>query len=211
MFWYAAIMGLGIHPDAKEKHGIVPEDYGPWDIVYRVDPEYKYIEPGKPYNILLAEQILKKEFFRILKSDPKYVLENYAIKIPMFFNVYFGEESKEPREKGFRENKYFPYLPENMQPSIGLRKHLLSPLLLLVIVLIGMLTSLDMHQSFIKNLFIIITGWIFSMLPMMFWQPNPIHITDSALFFSMIIYMMLFFSIYLVKNAVLVIFNKVKK
>lgn len=105
-FWHAAYLGIARHPEARNKHGIegitdshayrfvlnqIPSDMGTLD--------YRFFGGGTVHsnaNGLIQiggedyENIIEKEFIKVLKKDPIFVIESYLYKIPQFFTAYFS-------------------------------------------------------------------------------------------------------------------------
>lgn len=107
--WHMIYLGLSAHPDALAKYNM-PEltDSVGLNLAIR-----KRAEAGKPisYNNMVSDfmagrvaegdfvlagdeyhQILRDEFFRILRNDSRFVIESYLIKFPIYFKTFFSSE-----------------------------------------------------------------------------------------------------------------------
>ncbi len=161
LFWHAAILGLGAHPDAHEKYGLYKGDSSSLEFAYHLDSERLM-----PFNNDAYEAVLKEGFLKISYEDPIFVVESYVYKLRSFFDIYFGE-------------------------VYGANRSLASLALVLTVIsgsLIGYGMILEHWRS---TLYIVVTLFGLSLLPCLFALPNPWIISDPALYLSFIFYFLL--------------------
>ena len=98
--YHPYLLGLGVHPDAMQKHGLAWSDLAVIDIVKRHAPEYGLVWDGvftdfsREKNIIVQcskeyETILRDEYFRIFKQDPWFVVSAYYYGLVKYFKLYF--------------------------------------------------------------------------------------------------------------------------
>ena len=171
LFWHPAYEGLGAHPDSWDKYRIAYGDEASFHFVERRLRE----KTGSPWTdragYEIFESILKEEYFRILKEDPRFVIENYLYKLILFFKVYFSSS--------------FKILNSS---SLGAIDHLLKLELLCAIALGSLLAGKSYLKRWLKYLYILLLGLSFSLLPGIFAMPTPFLIIDPALVLTFIIY-----------------------
>lgn len=184
-FWHPAYLGLSAHPDSMAKYGIEPKDSVGANVVRKRLVEDYGTEVS--FSQGLSDSILKEEFFKILKEDPWFVIKSYLYKAPMFiksyFSFYFGAVS-------------FPF-----------------KLMLFLIVVIGSLLG---GKVFLRKWFtyfcLFFLGLLFSLLPPFIHIPHQAYIAESALLFTMVIYLIAIGTIYsMVKRVLLIMSLKLKK
>lgn len=164
MFWHAAYLGLGAHPESKSKYGI---DYADDAAGYYAASDYLEKQHGLrvPFNFgeQIYEEALKGRYFEILRDDPWFVVMNYLHKIPRFFKNYFSS-------------------------SFGAAGYLLKWPILLMIAISSFLSADLFFRSWRQYFYIFISGFIFSLLPSFLAMPKNYLIADPALLFTVNIY-----------------------
>ena len=89
LFWHAAYIGLSSHPESLNKYNIYPNDGATSPVVKSKTLElYGTDDWQKIGGTRLFEEIIKEEYFSILKKDPIYFLINYSIK-PFHYLINF--------------------------------------------------------------------------------------------------------------------------
>ena len=163
-FWYTIYAGLGAHPDSLDKYGITYDDPSTLGAAEtRIIEKYGTrisFDPG------ILESILKKEFFKLFKEDPGFVIESYLYKFPLFVKSYFS-------------------------PSFGAIAYLFNPLLLIIVITGSLLAGNVGLKRWREYFLLLIMGFSFSMIPALLSMPIPALIADPALFFTMLIYIII--------------------
>lgn len=164
-FWHAVYLGLGAHPDSWRKYGIKYEEDSIAARVVERRARERYgtnlaVDEG------LYESILKDEFFRILKQDPRFVIENYFYKFAIFFSNYFSS-------------------------SFGAIGNLFKPTTLSIVVLGSLLAGEVFLKWWLQYFWLLILEFGFSLLPTMLAMPAPALIADPALLFTVVVYTLL--------------------
>ncbi len=191
-FWYTVYLGLAAHPDSMSKYGIEFDDHIAHDAVKKHLVAQYGTEVS--YDTELMESVLKKEFFKIFKKDPRFVIESYLYKFPLFIKNYFN-------------------------PLFGAIRYLFRPILLVIIVAGSLLTGEVLLKRWFQYFYLLILCLAFSLLPSILAMPELYLIADTALLFTILIYFLIAggvcyiikrFSIYSGRKSTLLILNSKK-
>lgn len=165
LFWHPAYLGLSAHPDAKDRYGIELNDIVTVDLVKRLTKERFGTDDWESFgDDRYFESVIKGEYIRILKSDPSYVVFNYAIKPYLFFKSFFS--------------------------SVYWNNEVVGSFLIVIAIVIGSLMMFDISllASSIMTRVLMIAG-SGSFITLLFLSAdNPIYIGEAALYFLATIY-----------------------
>ncbi|MCP4985878.1 MAG: hypothetical protein GY928_07375 [Colwellia sp.] len=123
-----------------------------------------------PYVSSLFDTFAKDEFIKILKADPWFVLVSYFYKIPLFLKVYFCSSGHE----------YYRF---------GATKYMFNWCILVAIASGFLLTRKHFDRKWFLYSSILALQFIFSLSPSILLIPVSHHISEPALFFTIIIYL----------------------
>ena len=167
LIWHPIYLGLSAHPDSLKKYGITPQDKSGDDFAKNKSLELfgtkDYLSLGG-YN--LYEKILKDEFINILKHDTDFVFKSYFYKLKLYLDNYFS-------------------------PLFGVTNYLFSWKILIIICVGSLLNrSISLKRSF-SYIVLFLFVFSFSLLPSLLYLPSIAIITDPALLFTAILYLIL--------------------
>lgn len=204
--WHQTYIGLAGHPQAKEKYGIEFSDANALrlvikraaekgnileyndmvqNVIFGIDPEKhksKIILVGVEY-----ENIIRKEFFKILINDPLFVISSYFYKIPTYIKAFLSG------------SKNASFLPESYGNVDGLCK-LFNPFRIAVIIFIAFLFSRNIVFRWKSYFHLLLFNLVFALIPPIVTLPACHSILDSVLLLSIIFYSLLAISIIALKR-----------
>lgn len=93
LFWHPIHIGLAAHPDANKKYGIYPEsDMPSFEYIAAVsERQHGSREWEKYLDYQDFDNALRDRFLHIAKTDPIFVLQSYAYKLPQYFDMLTQE------------------------------------------------------------------------------------------------------------------------
>lgn len=91
LFWHPFHIGLAAHPDAKTLYGIEFHDQPSFDFVSKVSDE-RFGSPDwqKYLNYNEFDEIIRDRLLSIFRDNPKFVIESFLLKIPIYFDVLWN-------------------------------------------------------------------------------------------------------------------------
>lgn len=193
--WHMLYMGLGAHPESEEKYNISWGDLASVNAVKRRTEKLGYknfnanvtsLEALKDEKSLfycgkLYEKILKEEFFNIFKQDPWFVIGNYWYKLILYFKVYFS-----PLDLSLNN-----YMAPNYFFHFGVITPLLEWVPVIALLLGIFLIKGIIFQEWFFLLVLSMFGFLCSLLPPMLAFPVNNIIADSALYFTIVLLLVL--------------------
>lgn len=206
-FWHSVYLGLGDHPDSKEIIGFdtYNNDRKGFELVERLAPQkgltfdidsaiYNYewsVPPDNDKEIRFLddnyEAIVKEEILRIFKENPGFVINSFLYKIPLFLKVYFGSSDID-----------YLYLPaEKRYYTFGALPFVIKGYLLLIVFSGALLVRRVPINNWLICFGILILQFVFALIPALLGTPGSQIIVDSGLLFTILIYMVLTFPIFL--------------
>lgn len=163
-FWYTVYLGLAAHPESMSKYGIEFSD----SVVHNVVRKYLSEKYGTvvAYDSGLVEAVLKEEFFKIFKADPRFVIESYLYKFSLFVKNYFS-------------------------PLFAASRYLFRLILLVIIPTGSLLAGEVLLKRWFQYFYLFTLCLAFSLLPAILAMPEPYLIADPALLFTIYIYFLI--------------------
>ena len=165
LFWHPAYLGLSSHSESVNKYGIYLHDRVTGDLVKTRSKERFGTEDWQGLGgYHLFEDIVKEEYLSILKNDPIYVLENYAIKPYLFIKTFFNSH----------------YWLNNI---------VLSTASIIGTLIGGLLVSSIVLTTLVRMSLLLIGAFSFSLAPLMFLSPEiEAYILEASILLLSLIY-----------------------
>ena len=206
-FWHSIYLGFGDHSDAQEIVGFSTHnnDIKGFELVKRIAPQkgltfdidsaiYNYewgVPPDNKKEIGFLddnyEAIVREECFRIFKEHPWFVISSYLYKIPLFFKVYFRSS-----------DIGHIYLPADIRYyTLGAIPFVIKGYILAIVFSGTLLVKRCSIKDWLVYFNILFLGFVFALIPALLGTPGSQIITDSGLLFTIFIYMILSFPIFL--------------
>jgi hypothetical protein len=91
LFWHPFHIGLAAHPDAKRLYNIEFHDQPSFDFVSKISDE-RFGSPAweKYFNYNQFDAIIRDRLIFIFKTNPKFVIESFLHKIPIYLDTLWN-------------------------------------------------------------------------------------------------------------------------